>query len=132
MNTKQIRYFLIGAGLLLSLGGGVRLYRVIRGHTEDYFFAPHLLLSSVSLYIAWKVVAIGLQNEEMTRKTAISLIRSGSLLAIIWGYRLFLLSKTRPESGLITVTILYVVMGTAIMCVGLKINRAIPVIRNGD
>jgi hypothetical protein len=132
VNTKQIRYFLIGAGLLLSLGAGVRLYRVIRAHTEDYFFAPHLFLTSLSLYIAWKVVKIGLQNEERTLKTAISLIRSGSVLATIWGYRIFLLSKKTPEPGLITLTILYMVMGTAIMCVGLRISRSLRIIQNGN
>ena len=129
MKTKQIRYFLIGAGVILSLGGGVRLYRVIRNHTEDHFFAPHLLLASLSLFIAWKVFKIGLQNEEKTRKMAISLIRSGSILTMIWSYRLYLLMRDSvPEQGLMIspiVTILYAVMGTAIMCVGLKISRSL-------
>ena len=129
-NTKKIRYFLIGAGLLLSLGGGVRLYRVLRSHTEDHFFAPHLLLSSLSLYIAWKVVKIGLQKNELTRKTAISLIRSGSILAMIWGYRLFLLLSKEGLGISPVLAILYGVMGTAIMCVGLIISRGS--IRHGD
>ena len=129
MNTKQIQYFLIGAGVILSFGGGVRLYRVIRNHIEDHFFAPHLLLASLSLFIAWKVFKIGLQNEEKTRKMAISLIRSGSILMMIWSYRLYLLLRGAvPEAGLMIspiVTILYAVMGTAIMCVGLKISRSL-------
>ncbi len=136
MNTKQIQYFLIGAGVILSFGGGVRLYRVIRNHTEDHFFAPHLLLASLSLFIAWKVFKIGLNNEEKTRKMAISLIRSGSILMMIWSYRLYLLLRGAvPEAGLMIspiVTILYAVMGTAIMCVGLKISRSLRVVDNGD
>jgi len=132
-NTKQIRYFLIVAGGLLSIGGGIRLYRVIRNHTEDHFFAPHLLLASLSLFIAWKVLKIGLQNEERTRKMAISLIRGGSILMIIWSYRLYLLMKgATPETGLTIspiVTILYAVTGTAIMCVGLRVNRTLPKIQ---
>jgi len=136
LKTKQIRNFLIAAGFVLSLGGGIRLYRVIRTHTEDHFFAPHLLLASLSLYIAWKVFKIGLRTEDRTRKEAISLIRSGSILAGIWGYRLFLLlSKTQAEQGFSIapiVTVLYAIMGTGIMCVGLKINRSILVIPNGS
>ena len=136
MKTKQIQYFLIGAGVILSFGGGVRLYRVIRNHTEDHFFAPHLLLASLSLFIAWKVFKIGLNNEEKTRKMAISLIRSGSILMMIWSYRLYLLLRGAvTEAGLMIspiVTILYAVMGTAIMCVGLKISRSLRVVDNGD
>jgi hypothetical protein len=136
LNTKQIQYFLIGAGVILSFGGGVRLYRVIRNHTEDHFFAPHLLLASLSLFIAWKVFKIGLNNEEKTRKMAISLIRSGSILMMIWSYRLYLLLRGAvPEASLMIspiVTILYAVMGTAIMCVGLKISRSLRVVDNGD
>lgn len=134
--TKQMRYFLIGAGFLLSLGGGIRLYRVIRNHTEDHYFAPHLLLASLSLFIAWKVFKIGLQNQEKTRKMAISLIRSGSILMTIWGYRLFLLvNGAAPEVGVRLspiLTALYVAIGTAIMCVGLKINRTILVVADGN
>ena len=136
MQTRQIRHFLIGTGSFLLLGGGVRFYRVMRSHTEDYFFAPHILLASLTLYIAWKVLKIGMQKEEKTRKEAISLIRSGSILMMIWGYRLFLLLSTKnPERGLgisPILAVLYVVMGTAVMCLGLKINRSFPVIRHGN
>jgi len=134
VQTKHIRHFLIGAGVVLSLGGGVRFYRVIRTHTKDHFFAPHLLLASLSLYIAWKVLKIGMQKEERRRKEAISLIRSGSILMVIWGYRLFLLTKEKMMQGISiapVLAMLYVVMGTAVMCVGLKISQSLKG-RNGD
>ncbi len=129
---------LIGAGSILLIGSGVRFYRVIRTHAEDYFFAPHLLLASLSLLISWTIIKAGLSHDEITRRGAISLIRSGSLLMMIWGYRLYLLltSAARPLSGTriieegdlgisYGVAVLNVVLGTLVMCIGLKTSRAI-------
>ncbi|MBI3359469.1 MAG: hypothetical protein HY037_07845 [Nitrospirae bacterium] len=135
VENKKIRNFLTGAGVLLFLGGGVRFYRVMRTHTEDHFFAPHLLLASLSLFIAWKVLKIGLQKGKQTRKDAISLIRSGSILMMIWSYRLFLLLTQTTSAGGMAISralaMLYAVMGTAVMCVGLSISRSLR-IHNGD
>ena len=129
--TERIRYFLIGMGLILVIGSGIRLYRLIRAHTENYFFAPNLLSALLSLWIAWKVLKVGWQNQEITRKGAITLIRSGSILMMIWGYRLYLLFAqhkvdilsvdSRLSSGL---AIFYVVLGTSIMCIGLRMSRS--------
>jgi hypothetical protein len=62
-------------------------------------------------------------------KEAISLIRSGSVLMMIWCYRLFLLLTTeKPEMRFKTeplLAVLYVAMGTAVMCIGLRISRTI-------
>jgi hypothetical protein len=135
-NIKRIQYFLIGTGTILFIGSGIRFYRLIRTHTENYFFAPNLLSALLSLWIAWKVLKVGWENNVITRKRAITLIRSGSLLLMIWGYRLFLLLATENHErdfGIAPIlAILYVVMGTAVMCLGLKINRSFPMIHNGN
>ncbi|MEK7747884.1 MAG: hypothetical protein AAB300_02250 [Nitrospirota bacterium] len=128
MGTTLIRYFLLGAGGVLCLGGSVRFYRVIINHTEDPLFAPHLLLVLLSLLISWKILKIGMDQNEKTLKDAISLIRSGSVLMMIWGYRLFLLLTTKAVAGFridAGLSILYVLLGTLVMCIGLKISRPI-------
>ncbi len=130
MPTKQVRYFLVGAGSVLLTGSGIRFYRLIRTHTEDYFFAPHLLLAVLSLFISWTVIKVGVSRDEIPRRGAISLIRSGSLLMMLWGYRLYLLIETGTmgKGGLMVsegLAILNVVMGAFVMCAGLKISRAL-------
>ncbi len=93
-------------------------------HEEDHFFAPHLLLTSLSLLISWSVIKVGLSDQEMTRKQAISLIRSGSILLMVWGYRFYLLATSvQPASYLLAG--MNMLMGTVVMCTGLKISRAI-------
>jgi len=131
--TKRIRYFLIGAGLILFIGSGVRFYRLIRTHTENYFFAPNLLSALLSLWVAWKVLKVGLENGVITRKGAITLIRSGSILLMIWGYRLYLLISARPMMGGVSVdlslalglAIVYTILGMGIILMGLRISRSL-------
>lgn len=128
MHIKGIRCFLIAAGLCFMAGGGVRFYRLIRTHAEDYFFAPHLLLVSVSLFLAWKILKMGLQSVDLTHRGAISLIRTGSVLMGIWSYRLYLLVGTtnvrEPATPInLGLAIAYVLLGGLIMGVGLKISR---------
>jgi hypothetical protein len=126
-----MRYFLIGAGSILFIGSGIRFYRLIRTHTENYFFAPNLLSALLSVWIAWKVVKVGLGNNVITRKGAITLIRSGSLLLMIWGYRLYLLVSTKEGIGAVSVNlalglaIVYTILGTGIMLLGLRISRSL-------
>jgi len=128
-----MRYFLIGAGSILFIGSGIRFYRLIRTHTENYFFAPNLLSALLSVWIAWKVVKVGLENNVITRKGAITLIRSGSLLLMIWGYRLYLLVSTRDGIGAVSANlnlalgwaVVYTILGTGIMLLGLRISRSL-------
>ncbi|MEK7286055.1 MAG: hypothetical protein AAB035_01990 [Nitrospirota bacterium] len=128
MRQASIRHFLLGSGAVLLFSGSVRFYRVIRAHIEDPLFAPHLLLVLLSLLISWKIFKIGMEKNEKTLKDAISLIRSGSVLMVIWGYRLFLLLTTKETEGLridTGLSVLYVVLGTAVMVIGLMISRPI-------
>ncbi len=113
---------------LTSLGGGlltlaiVRLYRLIRTHTEDPLFAPHLLWPCLSLWIASSVMQIGWRSGEPTLKEAITLIRSGSLLLGIWGYRIYRDWKTATP---VYLDALYLTLGALIMFLGLKVSRTL-------
>ena len=126
---KKIHRFLVISGGILFVLGIIRLYRVIRMHEEDPLFAPHLLGASLSAWIAYYLLKIGLEKHEFNRKKAIRLIRSGSILLGIWGYRFFLFLKN--PNGIngtplqIYLAPLYVVFGTIVMCLGLKISRMI-------
>lgn len=125
---KKIHRFLVISGGILLVLGIIRLYRVIRMHEEDPLFAPHLLGASLSAWIAYSLLKTGLKKRKLKRKGAIKLIRSGSILLVIWGYRFFLFMKnpgTDSTPLLIYLAPLYVVFGTIVMCLGLKISRTI-------
>jgi hypothetical protein len=109
----------LGAGLLVL--ACVRLYRLIRTHTENPLFTPQLLWPCLSLWIASSVIRIGRQSGEPTRKEAITLIRSGSLLLGIWGYRIY---RDWQAASPIHLDTLYAILGGVIMLLGLKISRA--------
>jgi hypothetical protein len=98
-------------------------------HEQDHFFAPHLLLVCLSLFISWRVLKLGWTTKAKSRKVAISLIRSGSVLASIWAYRLYLLlsSGAETESGGISYSlpVLYMALGTSIMISGLWMSRSL-------
>lgn len=125
---KKIHRFLVISGTILLGLGIIRLYRVIRMHEHDPLFAPHLLGASLSAWISYSLLKIGLEKREFNRKGAIRLIRSGSILLGIWGYRFFLFLKN-PDTGGTPLQIylapLYVVVGTIVMCLGLKVSRVI-------
>lgn len=125
---KKIHRFLVISGSILLILGIIRLYRVIRMHEEDPLFAPHLLGASLSAWIAYALLKIGLEKRELDRKGAIRLIRSGSILLGIWGYRFFLFMKNPGNDGMplqIYLAPLYVIFGTIVMCLGLKVSRTI-------
>ncbi len=127
----KVRYFLIGVGSILFVGGSVRFYRLIRMHEQDHFFAPHLLLVCLSLFISWRVLKLGWTTKAKSRRVAISLIRSGSVLAFIWAYRLYLLlssgAAAETEKGSISYSlpVLYMTLGTSIMVAGLWMSRSL-------
>ncbi len=126
--TDRLHRFLASSGSILLVLGSIRLYRVIRMHEEDPLFAPHLLGASLSTWIAYSLLQIGLNKKELNRKGAISLIRSGSVLLAIWSYRLYLLLKNPSATGVplqVYIAPFYVVFGSLVMCVGLKISRGI-------
>ncbi len=126
--SKKIHQFLITSGSILLILGIIRLYRVIRMHQEDPLFAPHLLGASLSAWISYSLLKIGLKKKELNRKGAISLIRSGSVLLAIWSYRFYIFLQTPGNSTLPIQAYLapfYVVFGTIVMCIGLKISRGI-------
>lgn len=125
---EKIHRFLVLSGSLLLTLGIIRLYRVIRMHEEDALFAPHLLGASLSTWIAYSLLKTGLKKRELNRKGAISLIRSGSVLLAIWGYRFFLFLKHPNNAGAplqAYIAPFYVVFGTMVMCLGLKVSRGI-------
>lgn len=127
MLKKIHRFLVISGGILLGLGI-IRLYRVIRMHEHDPLFAPHLLGASLSVWISYSLLKIGLEKREFNRKGAIRLIRSGSILLGIWGYRFFLFLRSPETDGTplqIYLAPLYVVFGTIVMCLGLKVSRVI-------
>jgi hypothetical protein len=138
--AKWIRQALLGVGVVLLTGSGVRLYRLVRTHTGDYFFAPHFLLTFLSLLISWSIIKVALRHDDMTRKTAISLIRSGSILLALWGYRLYLLAmgSTLQNGGQESASfssvlaVVNIVMGTVVMVIGLKVSRAIVALAKGN
>ncbi len=126
--SKKIHQFLTISGSILLVLGVIRLYRVIRMHETDPLFAPHLLGASLSAWISYSLLKIGRNKKVLDRKGAISLIRSGSVLLAIWGYRFYLFLKNPSETGTPMQAYLapfYVVFGTIVMCVGLKISRGI-------
>ena len=116
----------MGAGGCLLGMGVIRVYRLIRFHSENPIFAPQLLLAALSLWIASIVFRVGLKKAEISRRDAISLIRSGSLLMMIWGYRIYLLNRTGGSEGLISVlpALIYCLLGGGVMGLGLKISRS--------
>lgn len=127
--SKQIHRFLIGAGLILGAMGIGRLYNLFISRSEDSFFAPHLLVTFLSLWIASSILRVGLRKKELTRRTAITLIRSGSILLMIWGYRFYLILR-RIQSPIdrkahFYLALLYMTLGTMVMVVGLKVSRTL-------
>ncbi|MBN4054587.1 hypothetical protein JYT87_02645 [Nitrospira defluvii] len=124
----RLRRFLIVSGWVLLGVGTIRFYRLIRTHVENEYFAPHLLVTSLSIWIATSILRIGLKKKEPNKRSAISLIRSGSILLMIWSYRLVLYLRNPGEVALPLQAYLapfYIVFGTVIMCVGLKISRGL-------
>lgn len=127
MSLRLQRFLIISGWVLLGVGA-IRLYRLIRTHAEDQLFAPHLLVTMLSIWIASSILRVGLGKKAVSKRGAISLIRSGSILLAIWSYRLVLNLRNVPEAGLSLKTYLapfYIVFGTIVMCVGLKISRGL-------
>ncbi len=125
---KKIHRFLVISGSILLTLGIIRLYRVIRMHESDPLFAPHLLGASLSAWIAYVLLKIGLKRMPLDRKGAIRLIRSGSILLAIWGYRFFLFLKNPGNEGMplqVYLAPFYVIFGTIVMCLGLKVSRGL-------
>lgn len=127
--SKSIQTFLIGAGLVLGAMGVGRLYNLFLSRAEDSFFAPRLLATLVSLWIASSILRVGLGKKGLTRRTAITLIRSGSILLMIWGYRFYLILRTvqspLDRKAHFYLALIYMVLGTMVMLVGLKVSRTL-------
>ncbi len=110
----------LGAGLLVL--ACVRLYRLIRTHTENPLFTPQLLWPCLSLWIASSVIRIGRRSGDATLKEAITLIRSGSLLLGIWSYRVY---RDWQGAAPLYLDTLYAILGGVIMLLGLKVSRTL-------
>lgn len=127
--SDRVRRFLKGAGWLLLAMGVIRIYRLLRLHAEEHFFTPQLLAASVSIWMATSIIRVAVQKKEMTRKGAIPLIRSGSVLFGIWSYRLYQLLKKAPsplETKLsVYLAFVYIVLGGTVMILGLRISRVL-------
>lgn len=127
--SKRVQQFLIGSGLLLLAMGLGRIYTLFHSRSEDPFFAPHLLVTFLSLWIATSILRVGLRKTEIAPRGALSLIRSGSILLMIWSYRLYLVLKTvRSPIDLkahFYLAFIYMVTGALVMLFGLKTSRAL-------
>jgi hypothetical protein len=117
-----LRPVLSGLGVGLLGLACVRLYRLIRTHLENPLFAPQLVWPCLSLWIASSVIRIGRRSGEPTFKEAITLIRSGSLLLGIWGYRVY---RDWQAASPVYLDTLYAILGGVIMLLGLKTSRAL-------
>ena len=109
--------------------GVIRIYRLLRLHAEEHFFTPQLLAASVSFWMATSILRVAMQKKEMTRKGAIPLIRSGSVLLGIWSYRLYQILKKTPSPLEAKISIylafIYIFFGTVVMLLGLRISRTL-------
>ncbi|TAK01201.1 MAG: hypothetical protein EPO39_14585 [Candidatus Manganitrophaceae bacterium] len=127
--SKRAQQFLTGSGLILLAVGFGRISILFRSRAEDPFFAPHLLVTLLSVWIATSILRVGLRKKEITPRAALALIRSGSILLMIWSYRLYLVLKTvRSPIDLkahFYLAFLYMVMGTMVMLFGLRTSRAL-------
>jgi len=125
--TRRVQCFLVGTGVVFAFVGTFRLYLLLASGGSDRFFAPHFLVNLLSLVIAGAILRVGLLGERAKRRSALSLIRSGSILLMIWGYRLYLILRTvRSPLELkahLYLAIFYVVSGTVVMAVGLRLSR---------
>jgi hypothetical protein len=127
--SNRVQQFLVGSGLILLAVGIGRIYTLFAARSEDPFFAPHLLVTLLSLWIATSILRVGLRKTEITPRGALSLIRSGSILLMIWSYRLYLVLKTvRSPLDLkahFYLAFIYMVMGALVMLFGLRTSRAL-------
>lgn len=134
MSSRLSRFLTISGWVLLSVGS-IRFYRVLRGHAEDPKFAPHLMVTLLSLWVASSILRVGLRKKALSKRVAITLIRSGSILLMIWSYRLFLSLKASPGTGtafLFYLSPFYMVFGTVVMCAGLRISRMLRKQASGE
>ena len=128
-DTASARPVAATLGGMLLVMAGVRLYRLIRAHMETPLFAPQLFLALLSIWIAASVIGVGRQSGAMPLKEAIGLIRSGSILLALWGYRLY--QATHHPSPVASVgaspllDILYMILGGLVMLVGLSVSRTL-------
>ncbi len=115
-------------GMLLVMAG-VRLYRLIRAHMENPLFAPQMLLAFLSVWIAASVIGVGRQSGAMSLKEAIVLIRSGSILLALWGYRFYQATRTPPSPGAngssALLDVFYMILGGLVMLLGLSVSRTL-------
>lgn len=127
--SDRVRWFLKGSGWVLLAMGVIRIYRLLRFHAEEHYFTPQLLAASVSFWMATSILRVAMRKKEMTRKGAIPLIRSGSVLLGIWSYRLYQLMKKSSspvETKLsIYLAVIYILFGTLVMLLGLRISRTL-------
>ncbi|MFY9270224.1 MAG: hypothetical protein WAO55_10820 [Candidatus Manganitrophaceae bacterium] len=127
--SKRVQRFLAASGFLLCIVGLMRVYALFRARTDDPFFAPHLMVTLLSVWIATSILRVGLGKKEITPRAALSLIRSGSILLMIWSYRLYLVSKSmRTPIDLrahFYLAFFYMVLGTFVMLLGLKTSRSL-------
>ncbi|HIE65316.1 MAG: hypothetical protein ABGX83_03580 [Nitrospira sp.] len=127
MSSRLSRFLTVSGWVLLSVGS-IRFYRVLRSHAEDPKFAPHLMVTLLSLWIASSILRVGLRKKALNKRVAITLIRSGSILLMIWSYRFYLSLNASPGTGtafLLYLSPFYIVFGSIVMCAGLRISRTL-------
>jgi hypothetical protein len=127
--TRRVQRFLIGSGSIFLFVSLIRFYLLTVVYPTDRYFALHFMVTLLSLVIAGAVLKVGFEGNRITRRSALSLIRSGSILLMIWGYRLCLILRAvrspfdlKPHFYL---AVFYVISGTFVMFVGLRLSRGL-------
>lgn len=124
--TRGIRFFIISSGIILIAMALWRLYFLFLDRANDQYLAPHLSVTILSLFIGSAILRVGIIGYKATRRNALSLIRNGSIISMIWGYRLYLILRTvegRLLKSHIYLAIIYIVFGFLVMSAGLRVSR---------
>ncbi len=126
IQTQKIRPVAAILGWILCIMAGIRGYRLVRFHLGNSLFSPQMFSTGLSFWIATSMLRVGRSKGEASLKEAVTLIRSGFLLMVIWGYR-FYQAGNAPKRGMaaLSLDILYPLLGAATMITGLVVSRSI-------
>jgi len=125
--TQRLQQFLTMTGVVFLFVACLRFYLLLSAGRSDPFFVRHGFVNLLSLLVAGAILRVGRSKAPVTRRSAISLIRSGSVLATVWGFRLILILRSQRSplelKASLYLALFYVVSGTVVMLVGLRLSR---------
>lgn len=133
--TREIKTFVISSGIILIAMALWRLYFLLLDRANDQYFTPHLLVTILSIIIGGAILRVGIIGYKATRRNALSLIRNGSIISMIWGYRLYLILRTvegRLLRSHLYLAIIYITLGLLVMSAGLKVSRKLKEVRSSN